>query len=270
MLFQLTSRLARQTKPPQPSLYAHKYKDHVTDEPSPKPRDGFDYPHSTWESVQYAMTSFFVSLSLSIFTAGLFLTFQNKRSRKAVSADSLHSCLIPAYTTHARLLPTTARHAFSYPLLYVGVDIDSLEDGSLDLPGRIFSYGGRPITKVLGLRSDGYLESGKLSLREKLERLLDAQGMKSEEIGKVWLVTMPSFMGFEGINPLSVWYHYGKVHGEDCAELICVILEVHNTFGEKWVQSSDTKATDFDELTWHRHAYVLKIGSDLQHDPKPG
>jgi DUF1365 family protein len=48
------------------------------------------------------------------------------------------------------------------------------------------------------------------------------------DMAQMWLVTMPSFIGFEGINPLSVWYIYSEKR-----ELTCVILEVHNTFGEK-------------------------------------
>jgi len=178
-------------------------------------------------------TTFFLSLLLGAFTA-LGLSFiRQRRPQLAVSPDALPSFLIPAYTTHARLLPIPSRHAFSYSLLYLGIDVGSLESGSLDLPGRLLSYGGRPITKILGLRSDGYLGPGKASLREKLARLLDGRKEDKVELGRVWLMTMPSVVGFEGINPLSVWYCYGKTKGEGRAELEYVVLEVHNTFGEK-------------------------------------
>lgn len=150
------------------------------------------------------------------------------RKPTQIPSDALHSIVIPAYTSHARHLPKPSRHTFSYPLLYVGVDIDSLQVGILDLPRRLFGYGGRPWTKVLGLRSDGYLQAGREHLRVKVERLLADHGVTKDEIVKVWLVTMPSFLGFEGINPLSVWYIYNENR-----ELRCVILEVHNTFGEK-------------------------------------
>lgn len=149
--------------------------------------------------------------------------------------DALPSLLIPAYTSHARFLPHPARHAFSYPLLYLGVDIDSLEAGSVDI-GRVVKYGGSPSTKILGLRSDGYLEKGPGTLRQKVNSLLEERGAREDEVGRVWLVTIPSFVGFEGINPLSVWFCYkrngfGGQGGK--RELACVILEVHNTFGEK-------------------------------------
>lgn len=151
-----------------------------------------------------------------------------RRKSSNIPLDALQSIVIPAYTSHARHLPKPSRHAFSYPLLYVGVDIDTLQSGILDLPRRLFGYGGRPWTKVLGLRSDGYLQAGPEHLRSKVELLVMDHGMRKEEIAKVWLVTMPSFLGFEGINPLSVWYIYNAKR-----ELRCVILEVHNTFGEK-------------------------------------
>jgi hypothetical protein len=138
--------------------------------------------------------------------AAYFLLTSPRRSPEVhADADALTSVLIPAYTSHSRSLPKQSKHAFSYPLLYLGVDVDALESGALDLPGRIVRYGGRPITKLLGLRSDGYLEPG-----------------------SIWLVTMPSCFGFEGINPLSTWFVYHKD-----GRFLSVILEVHNTFGEK-------------------------------------
>lgn len=149
----------------------------------------------------------------------------------------LASVLAPAYTTHARILPIPTKHAFSYPLIYLAVDIDELESGRLDLPGRLVNYGGSPFTKVLGLRPVNYLTPGPGTLREKVNKLLLDNGVGEADIGRVWLVTMPSFLGFEGINPLSVWYIYAKgdekERGAGAGKLSCIILEVHNTFGEK-------------------------------------
>ena len=141
---------------------------------------------------------------------------------------TLRSVLIPSYTSHARLLPKPTKHSFTYPLIHVGIDIDALESGSLDLPGRLFTYRGHPLSKVLGLRSRNYLVPGPQSFRTKVNDLLLSHGMDEEEIGRAWLVTMPSFLGFEAINPLSVWYVYTKGGGG----LSAVILEVHNTFDE--------------------------------------
>lgn len=173
-----------------------------------------------------ATTSLLIGV-LGIVTAYIF-TNRKPTNRRQPKSDALRSIVIPAYTTHARHLPKPSRHAFSYPLLYVGVDIDSLTSGALDLPGRLLTYGGAPWTKILGLRSEGYLRPGPAGLRTKVEELLAEHGISSDEIHQVWLVTMPSFVGFEGINPLSVWYVYSPGR-----QLRCVILEVHNTFGEK-------------------------------------
>ena len=159
---------------------------------------------------------------------GTWLVSLSSGKKRENSVDRLRSIIIPAYTSHARHLPRPSKHAFSYPLLYLGVDVDALESGELELPGRLLGYGGRPWTKCLGIRSDGYLRPGLESLRQKAERLLKEQGVGDADTSHIWLVTMPSFMGFEGINPLSVWYVYS-----DKLELTCVILEVHNTFGEK-------------------------------------
>lgn len=65
----------------------------------------------------------------------------------------------------------------------------------------------------------------------------------ASRLGRVYLVTMPAFLGKEGINPLSVWFCYDKQDDPATKErkLWSVILEVHNTFGE-------------------RHVYVLEVG----------
>ena len=153
---------------------------------------------------------------------------ESDTAKREHTQSALPSALLPAYTSHARLLPRPAKHAFSYPLIYLGVDIDLLESGNLDLPYRLMTYGGRPWTKVLGLRSDNYLLPGPESLRHKVHDLLGQYGIPSADIGRVWLLTMPSLCGFEGINPLSTWYVY-DTHGQ----FLACILEVHNTFGEK-------------------------------------
>ena len=192
-------------------------------------------------------------------------TDQHKRSTGG--NEPLKSVLIPSYTSHARLLPIPTKHTFSYPLLHLGIDVDELESNRLDLPWRLFNFGGSPWWKVLGLRSDGYLVQGRTSLRQKVTQLLlDHQGYTSpqanldeepkgreingtqvEGIGRIWMVTMPSFLGFEGINPLTVWYIHvpdpvpGDKDGQKAprGRLAWVILEVHNTFGERYADCPD-------------------------------
>lgn len=184
------------------------------------------HPHRHDPEMTIALPLLLGALSI----AAYFLLTSRRSPELDADADALTSVLIPAYTSHSRSLPKQSKHAFSYPLLYLGVDVDALESGALKLPGRIVRYGGQPITKLLGLRSDGYLDPGPegLGLRAKVERLLDTRGIPRNSIGRIWLVTMPSCFGFEGINPLSTWFVYDKER-----RFLCVILEVHNTFGEK-------------------------------------
>ncbi|KDN41982.1 hypothetical protein K437DRAFT_249268 [Tilletiaria anomala UBC 951] len=70
-----------------------------------------------------------------------------------------------------------------------------------------------------------------------------------EHIGQVWAVTMPSYFGFNGINPLTVYYMYRPTPGSSAerGSLWLVVLEVHNTFSE-------------------RHVYILQTGA--KEDPQ--
>lgn len=157
----------------------------------------------------------------------------------------------------------------------------------------MFKYATRAWKSILTLSREPYLSHLKTeehtSLREELIDLVGSHGVDKESVGKVWLVTMPTYLGITGINPLTVWYLYDKGRKEEALErstsrissdeewvksgfeedrggsnrkdesdvargtiasrrpvgevkpkLICVVLEVHNTFGE-------------------RHAYVLRV-----------
>ena len=77
-------------------------------------------------------TTFHLPMILYILLAGISLFYISNRLRRPSNQpnpDALPSVLVPAYTTHSRSLPTPSRHSFSYPLLYVAIDIDSLETG---------------------------------------------------------------------------------------------------------------------------------------------
>ncbi|KAJ9099298.1 hypothetical protein QFC21_004179 [Naganishia friedmannii] len=169
----------------------------------------------------------------------------------APSPNALPSLLIPCITSHRRFLPATAIHSFSYPLIYLGLDLEELESGSLDLPAsRGFVYGGNPWTSILGIQADSYLDISTprpdVSFRQRLLGLLASNGVQEHEVGRVWLLTMPSYIGKSGINPLTTYFVYRKPGSEKGSEqreggLLCVVLEVHNTFEE-------------------RHLYVLRTG----------
>ncbi|KAJ7701545.1 hypothetical protein B0H17DRAFT_1244335 [Mycena rosella] len=131
--------------------------------------------------------------------------------------------------THARLLPVRSKHAFTYPTLALLLSLNALEDHSLDLAGGwVFGYGGR-WARLVGLRASPYLCPTGGSLRQRLETVLLDRGF-TDGLGDAWMLTMPSLLGFEGINPLTVYFCY-----RPDGTLFLVVLEVHNTFGEAHV-----------------------------------
>ena len=200
--------------------------------------------------------------------------------------------------THARLLPAPAAHAFSYPTLALFVPLDALEAGGLELArGWLFGYSGSATGtgagsggkawRVTGLRAGAYLfpdgdrggvagerkgqEPIAKGIKAKLRELLGECGHDGERLGGVWMLTMPSYMGYEGINPLTVYYCYvPAAEGEEGGEggererlgwvvlevrvfccTYCVLaatewddaylhLKIHNTFGEKHVHVLET------------------------------
>ena len=135
--------------------------------------------------------------------------------------------ILRSITSHARFLPVDSRHAFTYPVLSLLLPLSVLESDQLSLlNGFLFSFGGIH-WRILGLRSAGYLydDSGKEpSVRKKLGEALGQFGIESagEQLDDAWILTMPSYFGFEGINPLTVYFCYRK----GCPELWIVVLEV--------------------------------------------
>ncbi|KAI0081387.1 hypothetical protein K474DRAFT_1587678 [Panus rudis PR-1116 ss-1] len=133
-------------------------------------------------------------------------------------------------TTHARFLPKESSHSFTYPILGLFVSLNALENHELDLAkGWLFGYGpGRG--RITGLRSSAYLGAGTASIKDKLQEALRERGFDPASLDDAWLLTMPSYLGFEGINPLSVYFCYTAQQ-----QLSLVVLEVHNTFGEQHI-----------------------------------
>ncbi|OJT12325.1 hypothetical protein TRAPUB_11100 [Trametes pubescens] len=207
------------------------------------------------------------------------MSFLRKPNRDQPLATTPGTAYILENTvTHARLLPTPATHAFSYPTLALLLSLDALEAGALDLGrGWLFGYGGTA-WRLTGLRSGAYLlpdapstpqstsnskSSGSNGVNEsnesnggtgstgalikaKLAEVLVRQGKEGArvwawaETGDAWMLTMPSYVGHEGINPLTVYFCYARGEGEEGVDradgaLEWVVLEIHNTFGEKHV-----------------------------------
>ena len=96
-------------------------------------------------------------------------------SSSSSSSSSLPTLLLRLTTAHKRLLPTPAQHAFGYPLLYFGVDLEDMEEKRIEkraqlLPTwffggfgvKVFGYrrendGGKKVWEVTRLEESGYL-----------------------------------------------------------------------------------------------------------------
>jgi DUF1365 family protein len=172
--------------------------------------------------------------------------------------------ILRSTTSHARFLPADSRHAFTYPILSLLLPLSALESGRLSLlNGFLFSFGGI-YGCILGMRSAGYLydDSGREpSIRKKLVNALRDFGLEhaEEQMDDAWIITMPSYCGLEGINPLTVYFCYRRdypklwivvlevsvfhVHIDYEDHLITLEFQIHNTFGE-------------------RHVHILEVGKN--------
>ncbi|KAI0651215.1 hypothetical protein C8Q79DRAFT_1004518 [Trametes meyenii] len=227
------------------------------------------------------------AIPLAVVLAGVLAYIRNAFPKRRATSLAAPAYVLENTVTHARLLPAPATHAFTYPTLAFLLSLDALEAHALDLGrGWLFGYGGTA-WRLTGLRSGAYLlpdsfsghgsgstskasgsegSRGVRGLKAKLADVLVMQGKDAarvaewKEAGDAWMLTMPSYMGFEGINPLTVYFCYSR---ESVLEWI--VLEIHNTFGEKHVHVLEPGVGEGEgpgaagyELTWtiHRDFHV--------------
>jgi DUF1365 family protein len=139
----------------------------------------------------------------------------------------MRSAVYRGRVSHTRLRPF--RHHFAYRVYYLYVDLDELDD--LDRSVRGFSHG------RFGLLSLADRDHGDGSgLRAWADGVLAQAGVSAERVA---LLAFPRVLGYV-FDPISIWYAW---QGED---LVAVIHEVHNTFGD-------------------RHAYVVRLDEGLRH-----
>ncbi len=164
--------------------------------------------------------------------------------------------------THQRLLPEPSSHRFVYPTVCLLVSLSALEKGALDIGrGLLFGYGGL-FGRLTGLRPDPYLTAGGSkgngsTIHGRLIHVLTPRFANAAELlVDSWMMTMPSLLGFEGINPLTVYFCYNSAGDfwlcvlEVRVSLGCIgyvlnaaAMKIHNTFGES-------------------HVHVLEVGRD--------
>jgi DUF1365 family protein len=168
-------------------------------------------------------------------------------------ADSRHmsaAYILESKVWHARHLPKESAHSFTYPTLSLLLSLSHLESHALDIGGSaLFGYNPSDTrfsrVRLAGIRPGAYLQDveaelnvgarlsrggltshdGKerfTTIRRKLVQVLCRFGHDSELLAGVWMLTMPSYMGVEGINPLTVYYCYKK----DEETVWIVVLEV--------------------------------------------
>jgi DUF1365 family protein len=131
---------------------------------------------------------------------------------------------------HTRLQPV--RHEFRYPLYVYGFDLDELSN--LDENLWFFGYNRvRPVS----LNDSDYLDARPESIKYKLLRFLDANGL-NEPVDSVILITSARYFNYV-FNPVSFYYCFNEKK-----EVIRMVVEVNNTFGERHVYIPKKKRPD--------------------------
>jgi cyclopropane-fatty-acyl-phospholipid synthase len=132
---------------------------------------------------------------------------------------ALSSKIYEGYVEHKRKKPRA--HAFRYGLYFYCFDLDELAYLDQKLP--LFGYNR---IRPAAIFDKDYLDEGNQSIRQKVERRLAGQAF-APEIGRIFLVTSARYLNYI-FNPVSFYY---VLNAHD--ELLCVLAEVNNTFGDK-------------------------------------
>lgn len=130
----------------------------------------------------------------------------------------MNSRIYQGEVSHTRLAPV--QHSFRYPVYFYAFDLDELPD--LARQNQLFGYNQlRPVA----IHDKDYLQPGHQPLRQKIEQTIAGLGI-SEAPGRVVLVTSARYFNYV-FNPISFFYCY-----RESGELLCVLAQVNNTFGE--------------------------------------
>lgn len=169
---------------------------------------------------------------------------------RPLRANISRAYILENQVTHVRLQPCKSAYSFTYSTISLLVSLNALESHTLDLGrGWIFGYGGS-WGRLTGLRSSTYLMDERqatppLSLKDKLIQVLEVRGYDGHLLEDAWMMTMPSFLGWAGINPLTVYFCYKSdndlwitvLEVSQCCFISHIVSyqripQVHNTFGE--------------------------------------
>lgn len=146
-------------------------------------------------------------------------TGQNANNFSRDDAPRAAASLYPGKVMHARLQPFV--HRFTYRVFSLLIDIDRLDEA--DRQSMLFSVNR---AGIVSFHESDHTGDKSVSLRSHVDRLLAGAGMK-EHAANVRLLCYPRIFGYV-FNPLSVYFCEGE-----SGELIALIYEVRNTFGER-------------------------------------
>ena len=136
---------------------------------------------------------------------------------EADSAQVSRSGIVWGSVSHCRMSPR--KHAFSYPMVTLELDLDELEMGSLNSWIFRFNRSG-----ILSVKRGDYLKLTGF-LRAEVEQILAEHGVNVKPY-RITLVTMPRLFGYI-FNPVSFFLCF-----DPSERLIGCITQVRNTFGE--------------------------------------
>lgn len=133
----------------------------------------------------------------------------------------MNSKIFIGQVKHERLKPV--QHQLTYPLYVYCFDLDELNELDRTLP--LFGYNRlRPAS----LYDRDYLNQSDETIKEKLIRFLEPEGY-ADAITTVMLITSARYFNYI-FNPVSFYYCFSRR-----GDLVCVVAEVNNTFGERHV-----------------------------------
>ncbi len=130
----------------------------------------------------------------------------------------LNSSIYECKVYHERLKPKS--HKFSYGIYNFCIDLDELEDLS-----KKFLFFSNEKWNLFSFYKRDHLDFKRSSHKENILYFLE-QNKIQQNISKIFLVTNLRVLGYT-FNPVCFYYCYNSLN-----ELECILIEVHNTFGE--------------------------------------
>ncbi|MGO1120707.1 DUF1365 domain-containing protein [Rhodovibrionaceae bacterium A322] len=130
---------------------------------------------------------------------------------------------------HKRHRPVV--HAFRYPVFYLFLDLCAGNEGRL--PWCL----SRNRFNLFSVYDKDYADVGPAGLEDRLRQRVADLGIE-QAVASIRILTMPRVLGYQ-FNPLTLFYCYS-----DDRDLLAVLYEVHNTFGDKHIYAFPLASQD--------------------------